>query len=73
MRLLIVKILSQILFLSLLIGQYNASIKTARMYEIQQNKGDNYIVNSKHTLVLKYSGDKSIYWIKTFNLVNYIF
>ena len=37
MRLLIVKILSQILFLSLLIGQYNASIKTARMYEIQQN------------------------------------
>ena len=37
MRLLIVKILSQILFLSMLIGQYNASIKTARMYEIEQN------------------------------------
>ena len=37
MRLLILKILSQILFLSMLIGQYNASIKTARMYEIQQN------------------------------------
>ena len=37
MRLLIVKILSQILFLSMLIGQYSASIKTARMYEIQQN------------------------------------
>ena len=37
MRLLVLKILSQILFLSMLIGQYNASIKTARMYEIQQN------------------------------------
>lgn len=32
------------------------------MYEIKQNNGDNYIVNNKHTLVLKYCGDKSIYW-----------
>lgn len=35
---------------------------TDEMYEIQQNNGENYIVNSKHTLVLKYSSDKSIYW-----------
>jgi hypothetical protein len=32
------------------------------LYEVSQNKGVNYIVNSKHTLVLKMSGDRSIYW-----------
>ena len=37
MRFLVPKIISQILFTSLLFGQYNASIKTAKMYEIQQN------------------------------------
>jgi len=32
------------------------------LYEVQQNKAINYTVNSKHTLLLKYSGNKSIYW-----------
>jgi hypothetical protein len=32
------------------------------LYEIRQNKGNTYTVNSKHTLVLKFSGDKSIHW-----------
>lgn len=32
------------------------------MYEIKQRNGENYIVNSKHNLVLKFSGDKSIVW-----------
>jgi len=32
------------------------------MYEVQQNNGMNYTVNSKHTLALKYSGNKRIYW-----------
>lgn len=32
------------------------------MYEVKQNNGMSYTVNSKHTLVLKYSGEKNIYW-----------
>lgn len=32
------------------------------LYEVRQTNGDTYIVNSKHTLVLKYSGDKSLHW-----------
>ena len=32
------------------------------MYEVKQNSGLSYIVNSKHTLVLKYTGEKNIYW-----------
>ncbi len=35
------------------------------LYEICQNNADNYIVNSQHTLVLKYSGDKKINWNET--------
>jgi hypothetical protein len=37
------------------------------MYTIKQNKGESYTVNSKHTLVLKYSGDKSIHWVESIN------
>ena len=37
MRSLIAKIITQILFLSVSFGQYNAAIKTAKMYEVQQN------------------------------------
>lgn len=32
------------------------------LYEVTQGKGMSYIVNSKHKLALKFSGDKSIYW-----------
>ena len=32
-----------------------------QLYEVQQNKGINYVVNSKHTLVLKYRKDSCIY------------
>lgn len=32
------------------------------MYEVTQNTGMNYTVNSKHTLLLKFSGEKQIYW-----------
>jgi hypothetical protein len=32
------------------------------MYEISQGKGMSYIVNSKHKLALKFSGEKSIHW-----------
>jgi hypothetical protein len=32
------------------------------MYEVRQNGGMTYVVNSKHTLVLKYTGEKNIYW-----------
>ena len=35
-----------------------------KLYRVKQNKGDDYIVNSKHTLVLKFSGSKNIYWNK---------
>jgi hypothetical protein len=37
------------------------------MYEIKQNNGMSYTVNSKHTLVLKCSGEKNIYWSPTYN------
>lgn len=33
-----------------------------KLFEVKQNDGAPYIVNSKHTLVLKYSGDKHISW-----------
>ena len=33
------------------------------MYEVTQNNGMTYVVNSKHKLLLKYSGDRSISWI----------
>lgn len=32
------------------------------MFEVTQGKGITYIVNSKHKLALKFSGEKSIYW-----------
>ena len=32
------------------------------MYEVYQGKGMSYVVNSKHKLALKFSGDKNIYW-----------
>ena len=32
------------------------------MYQVTQNNGMSYTVNSKHTLVLKLSGEKNIYW-----------
>lgn len=32
------------------------------LYEIKQTNGASYIVNSKHRLVLKYSGDKTVHW-----------
>lgn len=35
------------------------------LYQITQNNGMNYIVNSEHTLVFKYSGDKHIVWNET--------
>jgi hypothetical protein len=37
------------------------------MYEVKQNNGMTYTVNSKHTLVLKCSGEKNIYWSPTYN------
>lgn len=33
------------------------------MYEVTQNNGMTYVVNSKHKLLLKYSGDRTISWI----------
>jgi hypothetical protein len=41
------------------------------MYQVTQNNGMSYTVNSKHTLVLKFSGEKNIYWNskeKTWNI-----
>lgn len=35
------------------------------LYEVTQNNGMTYIVNSKHTLVLKYSGEGNITWNDT--------
>jgi hypothetical protein len=32
------------------------------MFQIEQNDGISYTVNSKHTLVLKFSGHKKVYW-----------
>ena len=37
------------------------------LYEIKQNNGTNYIVNSKHMLALKFTGEKSINWIESIN------
>lgn len=34
------------------------------MYEISQNKGDTYVVNSNHILSLKFSSHKTIFWLK---------
>lgn len=38
------------------------------MYEVEQNTGMNYTVNSKHTLLLKFSGEKQIHWREAKNL-----
>ena len=38
---------------------------TDTMYEVQQLKGDNYTVNSEHTLTLKISGNCSVSWNET--------
>ena len=35
-----------------------------QMYEITQQKGNNYTVNSNHILSLKYSSHKKIFWLK---------
>jgi hypothetical protein len=35
------------------------------MYEVHQNDGMTYTVNSKHTLVLKLTGDRSISWVES--------
>ena len=47
-------------------GQPRNVIRTMQgedeMYEVEQNNGITYTVNSKHTLALKYSGNKSIFW-----------
>jgi Hom_end-associated Hint/Homing endonuclease len=32
------------------------------MYKVEQNCGMSYIVNSKHKLVLRFSGDRTIFW-----------
>jgi hypothetical protein len=37
------------------------------MYEIKQNNGMTYIVNSKHTMVLKFVGEKSVNWMESIN------
>jgi hypothetical protein len=39
-----------------------------KLYEIKQTNGESYVVNSKHTLVLKYSGDRTIHWSNSQNL-----
>lgn len=36
-----------------------------KLYKVTQNKGMDYIVNSKHTLVLKYTGNGNITWLNT--------
>ena len=38
---------------------------TDQLYEVSQTNGMTYIVNSKHTLSLQYSGDKSIIWYES--------
>ena len=43
---------------------------TDTMYEVQQLKGDNYTVNSEHTLTLKVSGNCSITWLDKKNCWN---
>lgn len=37
------------------------------MYEIKQNSAMTYVVNSKHTLVLRFTGEKNIYWFNNIN------
>jgi len=37
------------------------------LYEVKQNTANNYTVNSKHMLALKFSGDKTIQWIESIN------
>lgn len=37
------------------------------LYEIKQNNGVIYNVNSKHTLALKFTGDASVHWSATIN------
>ena len=37
------------------------------MYEVTQKNGMKYVVNSKHKLVLKFSGDKVIFWKESEN------
>jgi len=37
------------------------------LFEVKQNGGISYIVNSKHMLALKFTGENSINWIETIN------
>jgi len=37
------------------------------LYEIKQKNGNSYIANSKHTLVLKFTGDNSVHWVESIN------
>lgn len=37
------------------------------LFEVNQNNGINYIVNSKHMLVLKFTGENSINWVNSIN------
>lgn len=37
------------------------------LYEINQKNGINYTVNSKHTLVLKFTGDAKVHWADSLN------
>ena len=37
------------------------------LYQINQNNADKFIVNSKHMLVLKFTGEKSIIWVESIN------
>ena len=34
------------------------------MYKVEQKKGEDYVVNSKHALILKYTEEKNIYWVE---------
>jgi len=38
-----------------------------KMYKVSQNKGESYIVNSKHTLALKYTCNGNICWYPSMN------
>ena len=38
---------------------------TDNMYKIKQKSGEDYIVNSEHTLTLKFIDNKKLYWMKT--------
>jgi hypothetical protein len=50
-------------------GKMRTVLDTTRgidhLYDVIQNKACKYTVNSKHTLVLKYCGDRSIIWHET--------